>query len=77
MGAQFNPYSNLYTTLRANVALYDFAYEWSKILTSGSFLSGYSFTVGYASVLGPIQISAMYNDQSRKFSGYVNIGFTF
>jgi NTE family protein len=73
MGLQFNPYNKLYTTLRANVALYD----WSKTASSQNFLSGYSFTVGYASALGPIQISAMYNDQSRDFSGYVNIGFHF
>jgi NTE family protein len=77
MGFQFNPYNSIYTSLRANVGLSDFAYDWSKILSSGNFLSGYSFTVGYASILGPIQISAMYNDQSRNFSGYVNIGFHF
>jgi len=29
----------------------------------------------YASILGPIQNLTMYNDQSRNFSGYVNIGF--
>jgi len=73
MGLQFNPHNNLYTTLRANVALYD----WSKTASTENFLSGYSFTVGYASVLGPLQISAMYHDQSRQFSGYVNIGFHF
>ncbi|HEV8513662.1 MAG TPA: patatin-like phospholipase family protein [Cyclobacteriaceae bacterium] len=77
MGFQFNPYNNLYTTLRANAALYNFNYDLSNVINSGSFLSGYSFTVGYASVLGPIQISAMYGDQSRQFSGYVNIGFHF
>ena len=73
MGLQISPYNKLYTTLRANVALYD----WLKTSSSENFLSGYSFTVGYASALGPIQISAMYNDQSRNFSGYVNIGFHF
>lgn len=77
LGLQYNPYTNLYTTLRANAGLHDFSYEWTNIVNSGSFISGYSFTVGYASVLGPIQISTMYNDQSGKFSGYVNIGFHF
>ena len=77
LGFQFNPYNNLYTTLRANAALHDFSYDWSNVISSGSLLSGYSFTVGYASVLGPIQISAMYSDQARQFSGYVNIGFHF
>jgi NTE family protein len=77
MGLQYNPYSNLYTTLLANIGLYDFTYEMPEAFDTGNFISGYSFTVGYASALGPIQISAMYNDQSRNFSGYVNIGFHF
>jgi NTE family protein len=77
LGLQYNPYNNLYTTVRANVGLYDFAYAIPEAFDTGKFLSGYSFTVGYSSALGPIQISAMYNDQSSNFSGYVNIGFHF
>jgi NTE family protein len=76
-GLQYSPFTNLYTTLRANIALYDFTYELPEAFDTGNFLSGYSFTVGYASALGPIQLSAMYNDQSRNFSGYVNVGFHF
>jgi NTE family protein len=76
-GLQYKPFNSLYTIFRANVGVYDFAYERLENLNSGNFLSGYALTVGYASGFGPIQLSAMYNDQSRDFVGYVNIGFHF
>lgn len=77
VGTQVKPLGSLYTTLRANIGLYDFAYDVSDSGDSGNFLSGYAFTVGYDSGLGPIQVSAMYSDQSKDFTGYVNIGFHF
>lgn len=77
LGVQYNPFSSIYTTLRANVGLYNFTYEIPEAFDNGSFLSGYSFTVGYDSPIGPIQFSTMYSDQSGDFSGYVNIGFHF
>jgi len=77
LGLQYKPFNSLYTILRANVGVYDFAYEKLENLNTGNFLSGYALTVGYASGFGPIQLSAMYNDQSRDFVGYVNIGFHF
>lgn len=77
LGLQYKPFNSLYTILRANVGVYDFAYEKLENLNTGNFLSGYALTVGYASGFGPIQLSAMYNDQSRDFAGYVNIGFHF
>lgn len=77
IGLQYKPFNSLYTILRANAGVYDFAYQGSENLNKGNFLSGYAVTVGYASGFGPIQLSAMYNDQSRDFAGYVNIGFHF
>jgi NTE family protein len=76
VGLQYKPFNNLYTLLRANVGLYNFAYQ-SEALSSKNILSGYAFTVGYSSGFGPIQLSCMYNDQSKDFGGYVNIGFHF
>ncbi|MBL7858711.1 MAG: patatin-like phospholipase family protein [Cyclobacteriaceae bacterium] len=77
LGLQYKPFNSLYTTLRANVGLYDFAHLNASELNSGNILSGYAFTVGYSSGFGPIELSAMYNDQSGDFTGYVNIGFHF
>ena len=77
LGAQYRPLTSLYATLRANVGAYNFTYEMPDASDTGNFLSGYSLTVGYDSGLGPIQISGMYSDQTKDFTGYVNIGFHF
>lgn len=77
VGLQYNPFKDLYATVRANVGLYDFTYDIEEAFDSGNFLSGYALTLGYRSPLGPLQFSIMYNDQSAHFSGYANIGFHF
>lgn len=77
LALQYNPFNNIYTTLRANAGLYNFTYEIPEAFDDGSFLSGYALTVGYDSPIGPIEFSTMYSDQSGDFSGYVNIGFHF
>lgn len=74
VGAQFEPITNFVTTLRANVGYYDII---DVDPSKWSFLSGYALSAGYRSPIGPIEISAMYSDQSRTLVGYVNVGFTF
>jgi NTE family protein len=76
LGVQVNPFKSLYTSLRANVALHDFAFV-DGDFDRGEFLSGYALTIGYHSAIGPLQFSTMYCDQSGKFLGYVNVGFHF
>ncbi|MEJ0057547.1 MAG: hypothetical protein WDN75_19030 [Bacteroidota bacterium] len=75
-GIQFEPFTNIVTTFRANVGLYDFLDKTPDELTR-NFLSGYALSGGYRSAIGPIEISLIYSDQSRTFKGYVNLGFTF
>ncbi|MBC7851130.1 MAG: patatin-like phospholipase family protein [Chitinophagaceae bacterium] len=41
------------------------------------FLSGHALTLGYNFALGPLELSAMYNDQSREISSYINLGIPF
>lgn len=76
LGVQYNPIPNVYALLRANAGVYNFTSS-SESLSSENILSGYAFTLGYSSGFGLIQLSAMYNDQSRAFGGYVNIGYQF
>jgi NTE family protein len=76
LGIQVNPFKSLYTSLRANVALHDFAFK-SGEFDRGQFLSGYALTIGYHSAIGPLQFSTIYSDQSKKFLGYVNVGMHF
>ena len=44
------------------------------VFTTPDFLSGYALTFTYNFALGPLELSAMYSDQSRQKMGYVNIG---
>lgn len=77
LGLQIEPLKNFYSTLRANIALYDFIgldpAEWSD----SNFLSGYSLSAGLRSIIGPIELSLLYNDQNRTFAGHLMVGFAF
>jgi NTE family protein len=44
---------------------------------SNRLLSGYAFTLGIDSPIGPLEFSLMYGDQSRFIRNYVNLGFRF
>ncbi|MBS1729673.1 MAG: patatin-like phospholipase family protein [Bacteroidetes bacterium] len=75
-GLRYRPYTNLYITARANMMALDFIKN-SELTKSGSFLSGYAITLGYNFILGPLEISAMYCDQSKKLLPYINLGIPF
>jgi NTE family protein len=44
---------------------------------SNRLLSGYAFTLGIDSPIGPLEFSLMYGDQARFIRNYVNLGFRF
>lgn len=73
-GVQYEPFTNLLFTLRANFGYYDYI---SRDPSEWSILSGYAMSGGYRTPLGPVEISLLYGDQSKTFLGYVNVGFTF
>lgn len=73
-GLQYEPITNLVATFRANIGYYDII---ERDPSKWSMLSGYALSTGYRSPIGPIEISALYSDQSRSLVGYVNVGFTF
>ncbi|MEP6734612.1 MAG: patatin-like phospholipase family protein [Chryseolinea sp.] len=75
MGLQYQLTRSLYTTVRSNVAVYNFRNE--QQMSFEKYLSGVGVSVGYDSGIGPLSITAMYNGQSDKIYGYVNIGFPF
>jgi NTE family protein len=49
----------------------------SNFFSNPDIITGYSLTFGYNFALGPLEFSLMYNDQSKKIGGYVNIGMGF
>jgi len=76
LALRYQLYSNVMITGRANVLFNNFLYK-SNFFTTPDFLSGYALTFTYHFALGPLELSAMYSDQSRQVIGYINIGIPF
>ncbi len=76
VGLRYQLFNSTYLTGRANVLFNNFITT-SKFFDNPDFLSGYSLTLSYNFALGPIELSAMYCDQSKKVVGYLNIGIPF
>jgi NTE family protein len=76
LGLRYQLFSNTFITGRANVLFANFITK-SSFFTTPEFLSGYALTFTYNFALGPLELSLMYNDQSQRVLGYVNIGIPF
>jgi NTE family protein len=68
--------SNTFITAKANVLFNNFVTK-SNFFTTPDLLTGYALTFTYNFALGPLELSAMYCDQSRSVIGYINIGIPF
>ncbi|WP_290796643.1 patatin-like phospholipase family protein [Flavihumibacter sp. UBA7668] len=66
----------VYTALTFNLMYTSFLKEPFEVNTN-RLLSGYAFTLGIDSPIGPLEFSLMYGDQSRHIRNYVNLGFRF
>lgn len=76
LGLRYQMFTNLYITGRASSLTYDFIAA-SRRQTKTSFLTGYTATLGYNFFLGPLEISAMYCDQSKAILPYFSLGISF
>jgi len=76
VGARYRMYNNLYVTGRVNGLVNNFVSP-SNLLQKPNHLSGYSLSLGYNFALGPLEISAMYCDQSGTVRSYINLGIPF
>jgi len=75
-GLRYQMYNNLFVIARANGGYYNFIGS-NKTFSNSTLLTGYALTLGYNFVLGPLEISAMYCDQSKKLLPYINLGIPF
>jgi len=75
-GLRYQMFSSLYLTGRANALNYNFISS-NKNYNNSTLLTGFSLSLGYNFVLGPLEISAMYCNQSRKLLPYINLGIPF
>lgn len=76
LGARYELYNNLFVMGRLNGLVNNFI-STNNLLQKPDRLSGYSATLGYNFALGPLEISAMYCDQTRKIRSYINLGIPF
>lgn len=76
LGLRYNLANNIFITGRINGLVKDFATN--NNATSGfDGLTGYALTFAYKTPIGPIELSAMYSDQSKKIQSYVLFGIPF
>lgn len=75
-GLRYQLVSNTFLTARVNTLFNNFISR-SSFFNNPDFLSGYSLTFTYNFALGPIELTMMYCDQSKRVLGYVNIGIPF
>jgi NTE family protein len=76
LALRYQLFDNVLITGKANVLFNNFISK-SDFFTTPNFLSGYALTFTYNFALGPVELSAMYCDQSRRVLGYLNIGIPF
>jgi NTE family protein len=76
LALRYQLFSNVLITGKANVLFNNFVTKSSFFITP-NFLSGYALTFTYMFALGPLELSAMYSNQSRSLLGYINIGIPF
>jgi NTE family protein len=77
IGLRYQLFSNTLITARGNILFNNFITDNKTFFTTPDFLSGYALTFTYNFALGPLELSAMYSDQSQRVIGYVNIGIPF
>lgn len=73
---RYEMFNNLYIMGKANALVNNYV-GYNNRLTQPDFFSGYSLGFAYNFALGPLEISAMYCDQTRRIRSYINLGIPF
>jgi NTE family protein len=78
LALQYQLAKKIFLTGRFNTAIYDLQGSASKSFTAANnLITGYGLTFGYASVIGPVEFTAMYCDQDGKMRYNMNLGYRF
>jgi NTE family protein len=75
-GVRMPLFNGSYLTGRANILFNNFI-TGSEFFSYEDFYSGYALTFSYNFALGPLDLSVMYCDQTRKVQTYINLGIPF
>ena len=76
LGLRYEMFNNTYLIGRGNALVSQFINK-TSYFKHPEFLSGYSLSFAYNFALGPLELSVMYCDQSRRLASYINIGIPF
>jgi NTE family protein len=74
-GIRYELYNNVYIMGKTNGLIKDFSMN--NMGPKPDFYSGHSVGFAYNFALGPLEISAMYCDQSKRVRSYINLGIAF
>ena len=69
-------FNNLFIMGKANGLVNDFI-DFNNTLKRPKYFTGYSAGFAYNFALGPLEISAMYCDQTKRVRSYINLGIPF
>jgi NTE family protein len=75
-GLRMPLFTGAYLTGRANILFNNFISK-SDFFNYEDFYSGYALTFSYNFALGPLELSVMYCDQTKKVQSYINLGIPF
>ncbi|MBE7171936.1 MAG: patatin-like phospholipase family protein [Williamsia sp.] len=76
LGLRYEMFNNTYLIGRGNALITQFINK-ASFFKHPNLLTGYSLTFAYNFALGPLELSVMYCDQSKKLASYINIGIPF
>jgi NTE family protein len=76
LGLRSEMFNNLFIMGKANGLVNDFI-DFDNTLKKPKYFTGYSLGFGYNFALGPLEISAMYSDQTKRVRSYINLGIPF
>ncbi len=69
-------FTGAYLTGRANILFNNFISR-SEFFKGEDIYTGYALTFTYNFALGPLDLSLMYSDQTKKIQSYINLGIPF
>jgi len=76
IGYRFQLFNNLFIIAKSNGLINNFV-SIDNVLQRPAFLSGHALTMGYNFALGPLEVSAVYCDQSKRMQSVISLGISF
>ncbi len=77
LGYQYHIGRGLYASAITNAALYDFRLDMPEQIASDNMVYGGALSLGYDSLIGPFELTFAYSPQSKRVTGYLNLGWAF